>query len=89
MAKNVAVGIFAVAMDTVSLHPGGVMEPETVWMTLMKLAVLPGPVDQAFSCVLLKEPASLAPGCVTRTRIVPTVQMNSKIALGPRAQASS
>lgn len=89
MAKNVAVGIFAVTTDTVSLHPGGVMGPETVWMTLMKLAVLPGPAVQAFSCVLPKAPASLAPGCVTRIRIVPMVQMNSKIALGPRAQASS
>lgn len=88
VAKNVAVGIFAVTMDTVSLHPGGVMGPETVWMTQMKLAVLPGPADQAFSCVLLRGPASLAPGCVTRIRIVRTVQMNSKIALEPRAQVS-
>lgn len=88
MAKNVAVGIFAVTMDTVSLHPGGVMGPETVWMTQMKLAVLPGPVDQAFSCVLVRGPASLALGYVTRIRTVQTVQMNSKIALEPRAQVS-
>lgn len=89
MAKNVAVGASAVTMDTVSLPPGGVTGPETVWMTQMKLAVPPGPADQAISCVLLRGPASLAPGCVTRTRIVPMVQTNSKIALGPRAQVSS
>lgn len=40
LLQNVAVGIFAVTTDTVSLHPGGVMGPETVWMTLMKLAVV-------------------------------------------------
>lgn len=89
VAKNVAVGVSAVTMDTVSLNPGGVMGPETVWMTPMRLAVLLGPVDQVSSCVLLRGPASLAPGCVTRIRIVPTARTNSKIALGPRAQVSS
>lgn len=38
--QNVAVGASAVTMDTVSLHPGGVTGPETVWMTQMKLAVV-------------------------------------------------
>lgn len=40
LLQNVAVGIFAVTMDTVSLQHGGVMGLETVWMTQMKLAVV-------------------------------------------------
>ena len=40
LLQIVAAGIYAVTMDTVSLHPGGVMGPETVWMTPMKLAVV-------------------------------------------------
>lgn len=40
MAKTAAVGIFAVTMDTAYLQPGGVMEPETVWMTRTKWAVV-------------------------------------------------
>ena len=34
------VRIFAVKMGNVSLHPGGVMGPETAWMTQMKSAAV-------------------------------------------------
>lgn len=40
LLQDVAVGISAVTTDTVSLKPGGVMGPKTVWMTQMKLAVV-------------------------------------------------
>lgn len=40
--QTVTVSIFAVKMGTVFLHPGGVMGPKTVWMTLMKLAAVSG-----------------------------------------------
>lgn len=86
--QNVAAGIFAVAMGTVSLQPGGVTGPETVWMTQTKLAVLPVPADPAFSCVLPSRPASPTPGCVTRTRTAQMARMNVRIALGPHAQVS-
>lgn len=48
---------------------------------LFPLFQLPGPVDQAFSGVLPRGPASPSPGCVTRTRTVPMAPMSNRIAV--------
>lgn len=86
--ETVTVSIFAVKMGTVFLHPGGVMGPKTVWMTLMKLAALLPLASQAISSVRAKSYASLTLGCAMMSRTVRTAQMNTSTALGEHAQAT-
>lgn len=87
LPENVTVSIFAVKMGIVSLQPGGVMGPETAWMTRMKLAALPLLASRTNSCVRVKVYASLTSGSVTMMRTVRMAPMNINIALGEHAQA--